>query len=652
MDKKNTIIGIILIGVAFWMMTTNATKQRQIEDAVAAEKGTEAAQVQKAEAQSVPAAEASITSALAPEENLKPQSVVLENDFIRVFLTNKGGAIASVELLKHEKMQGSKTPYVFNETDRAAAMTLAFPSDRYALPVPFEHLFAVTKKSDESVSFEFFAEGKIKITRTYSISKGENGSAQPYSISCKTLVENLSAKPMELDRLFLSLGMAAPTAGDVYGTNLAFCLYDGSSAHFVKVGTFLDSSGFLGIGASKAKPNALLESSPAVWGAVKNQFFTSVFTPEKTLGKDGVAFPLVVNRDAQDKFMKSGVLGYMAFSIEPVLPKASVDLSGSFFVGPKEFNRLADLGKGQEALMDFGWAGFISRPLLRLLNWIHSYISGVSPVWAWGWSIVILTIIVRLILLPLTAVQIRSSKRMQALQKPIAELRAKYGDDKQKIGTETMKLYGEYGINPFAGCLPLFFQLPIFIGLYYMLQVSSELRFAHFLWIDDLSLPDTIDAVPTIFGFPLHVLPLVNAALTFFQMHLTPMPSADKAQKMIFKFMPVIMLVFFYTFPSGLVLYWSVQSVIGIAQTFYIMKTKDKVVLKKRDPKKGGGFFQKIQMMQEESRLLQEKGYSQEQIREHFKKKAHDMRQQKKVERSGVEKRKANPGGRNTKPKR
>lgn len=218
---------------------------------------------------------------------------------------------------------------------------------------------------------------------------------------------------------------------------------------------------------------------------------------------------------------------------------------------------------------------------------------------------------------------------MAKLQEPIKAIKEKYKNDQQKIGQETMKLYQEYGINPLAGCFPILIQLPIFIGLYYMLQTSCEIRFAHFLWIDDLSLPDRIPGLETVFGYPLHVLPLLNALITFIQMHVSPSPSADKAQKFMFKMMPFIMLIFFYTFPSGLVLYWTVQSLIGVIQAVIINRTKDDTVLEKKAPKKKGLFY-KLRLAAEQAqkngeaiRRERQKGTMQEQ-------------------------RKKNPGGRST----
>jgi len=254
--------------------------------------------------------------------------------------------------------------------------------------------------------------------------------------------------------------------------------------------------------------------------------------------------------------------------------------------------------------------------------------------------------------------QIKSAQRMSKFQAPLKEIKEKYKNDPQRIQQETMKLYSEYGINPLAGCLPVLVQIPIFIGLYYMLQTSCEIRFAHFLWIDDLSLPDTIASCPTIFGFPLHILPLINALVTFIQMHITPSPTTDKSQKLMFSLMPVIMLAFFYTFPSGLVLYWLVQSLLGILQAMIIRMGADKVQLKKRDKP---GFMQRMQAAMEQAAAAQQnrgEDFKKLPLKEQLRiaredaLKAKRKMKEDKLKGTMYENRKKNPGGRSTPPKR
>jgi len=658
MDKKNTIIGSLLLCAAFYFMFVSSTNEARTEQS-----RREAASAQAVEQQAKaakPAQQAAATSPFASEESAKEEIVSLKNGNIAVYFTNRGGAIASVQLLKYANTQGNSAPYAFNAIkDALPALSLAFYDDTSFLPQPLLSKFSLTASTKNSLTYEYAVPGKIKIVRKYALTDAASPECAPYTVLVGTSIENISNAPMSLREVYLCLGSVPPTASDIYGSNLAAAFFDGDrNTHFSNSSAFVDSSGFLGIGASKSRPFEKVSAYPVKWAAVKNQFFAAIFTPEKLDSNGGIAFPLAMDSASENKYMRNAIAGFMGFEMKTLKPKQSWEISGTYYVGPKELDRIYSLGGGQEDVMNYGWAGFISRPLSRLMNWIYSIVSTVSPDWGWGWSIIILTLIVRGLLWPLTSVQIKSAQRMAKMQEPLKVIREKHKGDNKKIQQETMKLYSEYGINPLAGCLPVLIQIPIFIGLYYMLQTSCEIRFAHFLWIKDLSLPDTIEALPSIFGIPLHILPLLNALVTFIQMHLTPMPSTDKAQAMMFKFMPVIMLLFFYTFPSGLVLYWLVQSLLGILQAIIIRRGKDKVVLKKRTKP---GFMQRMQQAMENAQAVQENRG------EEFKKlplserlriakedaqKARQKQKEDKLKGTLYENRKKNPGGRSTPPKR
>ena len=665
MDKKNTTIGILLLIAAFYFMFDSSSKRAAMQSDAqnsALTAASDAKQIQDAKA-SKPSFTATKESPFAPEENVKEQIVSLKNNTINVNFTNKGAAIISTEFLKYKKTQDAELPYIFNEaTGGVLAMSLGVKDSQSELPTPINNAFALTASDEKSLTYELIVPGKYRIVRTYSFLNNKKEYA-PYTLSTKTEITNISKTPQSLEEIFVSLGSFKPTEGDIYGGNLAVALYGVEGASFMKSTEFVDSSGFLGIGANTAKLyDRLVQDSK--WGAVKNQFFTAVFTPHKIVANGAVAVPLLIDRTASDKYMRNAVAGFLSFDVKTLQPNESWVLEGDFYMGPKELDRLFAMGDHQEEIMNYGWFGFVSRPLCRLMTWIHSWVSALSPEWGWGWAIVILTIIVRGLLWPLTAKQIKATTEMAKLQKPIKELREKYKDDPKKMNQEMMKLYSEYGISPLAGCgslLTLFIQIPIFIGLYYMLQTSSEIRFAHFLWIDDLSMPDTIAALPTVFGFPLHILPLINAAVTFLQMHITPTPTADKTQAMMFKFMPVIMLLFFYNFPSGVVLYWTVQSGIGVFQAILIRRARAKAEsqpLVKKPAKKG--FFQKIQAAMEQAQKMQEgrgpefEKLSMSEKLKIIRKENAALAAKAKAERlkgTMYESRKKNPGGRSTKAK-
>ena len=629
MDFKNTFIGILFLAAAGYVMYTSHSQQEQIQSA---QQYTQSVSAQEARP-AAPEASAKADDAETAEikDDGEEKLAALKNEYMEITFTNKGGAIKNVKLLKFKESQSSEEPYVFNDGGKVPAMALAFSANAKGEPQIFEKTFELEQKPNEII-FKYSGAGK-SIRRVYTLKEASAKGFIPYVIDTKTVVENTSEAAKPERKIYLSLGMEAPNAGDVYGSNLAFGVYDGDDADFAKSSAFVDSSGFLGLGASKAKAISVLGNSNVAWGAIKNQFFTTIFTPAAIKGEGGVALPVLINPDAESKYMQKGIAGFMGFIEPEIAAGGKFELGGTFYVGPKDLSNLVDLGKDQELVMDYGWTSFVSKPLSILLSLLNSIFEKIAPSWSWGWAIIMLTVIVRACLWPLTAVQIRSSLKMSKLQGPIAELRKKYANDQQKLSQETMKLYSEYGINPLAGCFPLLIQLPIFIGLYYMLQSSSGIRFAHFLWIQDLSLPDYIPGCETIFGFPLHLLPIINAIVTYLQMHITPMATAEKSQAIIIKLMPFIMLFFFYNFQSGLVLYWTVQSLIGVIQAIIINKKRGTFELKKRDKSRPSFMERMAAAAQEEA-------------------KRREARRAEMLKGTMYDTRKKNPGGRSTPPKR
>jgi YidC/Oxa1 family membrane protein insertase len=245
-------------------------------------------------------------------------------------------------------------------------------------------------------------------------------------------------------------------------------------------------------------------------------------------------------------------------------------LEADFYIGPKDYVLLDRLGKNQDLVMQFGIFGFVSKLLLLLMKGIYSVIGN------WGVTIIILTFLVKLVLWPLTTAQVRSSRKMARLQDPLKKIKEKYRDNPQKLQAETLRLFREHRVNPAAGFLSLFIQIPIFLGLYFMLRTTAEMRFAPFLWTPDLSLPDTVFKIGS---FPINLLPLIMGATMVWQMKVMPSPSVDGAQKWIFRLMPMLCLFFCYGFPAALVLYWTVQNLLTIAQQMILNRKSDDALL-------------------------------------------------------------------------
>lgn len=238
---------------------------------------------------------------------------------------------------------------------------------------------------------------------------------------------------------------------------------------------------------------------------------------------------------------------------------SSKDISTELYIGPKIQAHLPEIAKGLDLTVDYGIFTTIAKPLFWVLNKIHGIVGN------WGWSIILLTILIKLLFFKLTEKQYNSMARMRKLQPRIKTLKERHKDNKQKFNEEMMNLYKKEKVNPMGGCLPMLVQIPVFIALYWVLLESVELRQAPFmLWLQDLSSPD-----------PYYILPAINAFAMFMTQKLSPTPGVDPMQAKIMKFMPLAFSVMFAFFQSGLVLYWAVNSSLSLLQQWVITKRID-----------------------------------------------------------------------------
>lgn len=246
------------------------------------------------------------------------------------------------------------------------------------------------------------------------------------------------------------------------------------------------------------------------------------------------------------------VLGLVSPS-QTVAPGERASFTTRFFVGPKEQDVLVDLAEGLDLTVDYGMLTVIAKPLFWVLDWFHGLFGN------WGWAIIMVTLIIKLIFYPLSAASYRSMANMRKFAPKIQQLKERYGDDRQRMSQAMMELYKKEKINPLGGCLPMLVQIPVFIALYWVLLESVELRQAPFiLWINDLSIRD-----------PYYVLPLLMGVSMFVQQKLNP-PPPDPVQAKVMMALPIIFTLFFAFFPAGLVLYWLANSVLSVAQQWYI----------------------------------------------------------------------------------
>ena len=248
------------------------------------------------------------------------------------------------------------------------------------------------------------------------------------------------------------------------------------------------------------------------------------------------------------------IVGYTG-PLATVAPGGHGEWRSRFYAGPKDQKRLEQIADNLNLTVDYGFLWWLAVPLFALLDWLHSLVGN------WGVAIILLTVLVKLVLYPLSSASYKSMANMRRVAPQMKRLQERYADDRQKLSQEMMGLYKKEGVNPLGGCLPMLLPMPIFIALYWVLFESVELRQAPFaLWIDDLAAMD-----------PFFILPLLMGATMYVQQLLSP-TMGDPMQARIMKMMPIMFTVLFLFFPAGLVLYWLVNSVLSVAQQWYVMK--------------------------------------------------------------------------------
>jgi YidC/Oxa1 family membrane protein insertase len=242
----------------------------------------------------------------------------------------------------------------------------------------------------------------------------------------------------------------------------------------------------------------------------------------------------------------------------------TAQINSILYLGPKDQDTLADIAKGLDLTVDYGFLWMISKYLFKFLQVIQSFVGN------WGFSIIIITVVVKGLMYPLTKKQYESMAKMRALKPKMDALKERYGEDKQKMQQAMMEMYKKDKVNPMGGCFPLLLQMPIFLALYWVLLESVELRHADFIfWITDLSAKD-----------PFFVLPVLTGVSMYLLQKLQPMTMTDPMQQKIMQFMPVAMSLFFFIFPAGLVLYWLISNLITLIQAKIIYASMEKRGLK------------------------------------------------------------------------
>jgi len=573
-DKRNTLIGALLFVAAFLVLvyTQRLSQKRPSPAEIRHEVTKQIASESSATPAPTPAPAnpEEPTFATAKADHAGATVTKLGNSFVEASFTDFGGAIREVALKKYPAAQGRPDPFIFNELHANPMMAfVGFPELESATR------FDLVSKSDRDIVYRTVLGSRIEVTRRYVLSPDKVADTDPYVIRCETTLRNLADKPVAPMRVALSIGTAAPSSALDNGLQLTTEYSNGKDQALVQRSSLQESSGFLGFGAHATKA-VISGSGPVVWATVKNQFFASILTPDEPASGLETRRVKLLERLPDADPRAYGITADVEFEVGALPAHGEATIAGSLYVGPKEYPRLSNADvfkKDQDRIMDFG--NFVFRLCAAILvtgmTWIHGWTAN------WGVAIVLTTLALKFVFLPITLSQARTSRRTQKIMPELKAVREKYKDNPQKQQAATMELYKKHKVNPVAGCIPMLLTIPFFFAFFRMLQSAAELRFAHFLWAHDLSAPDTIltVAAPVIGALNINVLPFVLCAVAFVQMRLTPQPTVDNAQMKIMKFMPLMFLLFYYSWSCALSLYSTVNGLFMIGQQLVINRGKD-----------------------------------------------------------------------------
>jgi len=495
------------------------------------------------------------------------QLISVQTDLYHLLINPKGGDIVRIELLNHDKNKDSDQPFVMLESD--AKRTYVAQSGLIGLNGPDSNRSGRPVYEVEKTSYDLLKDAQtvskdngkavkvltipmvyktadgVEIIKTFTFKQGEypivvnhkvvNRSQQNWQGQMFGQIKrDNSEDPGKSDQGIFTLGTFL---GGAWGT---------PEEHYnkLKFDNFNDEK--------------LNVDAKGGWIAVVQHYFVSAWIPGQLKLTQANGQPYAAKLESRKSADDMNIISFTSPTIN--VPAGTVaEVDATFYSGPKIQSELKDLAVGLNQTVDYGWLWPIAKLLFLGLQFFHNIVGN------WGWSIILLTILVKLILWPLSSKSYRSMAKMRVIAPEMQRMKEEFGEDRMRFSQEMMALYKREQVNPLSGCLPLLLQMPIFLALYWVLMESVELRHAPwFGWIQDLSAMD-----------PWFILPLVMGLTMFTQQSLNPQP-ADPMQAKVFKIMPIIFTVFMLFFPAGLVLYWIVNNSITILQQWFINRSVKK----------------------------------------------------------------------------
>ena len=518
-------------------------------------------------------AESQIGSPAFVRPTTPEQLLILESPDALYHFTSHGGGLKEVELKRY--------PATVSRAKHANAPTNRLATLNAGAPVPIMALLGGAELQGDGEFTSTRIEGGVRMEK--SLANGlrvvkEFRLRTNYVVNATLSFENTSSQPVQLPEQELVIGTSTPLGLTDESLFLGFQWYNGAKAE--TVGEFWFANRTLGCFPGTPRPRYEQGASNVFWGSVHNQFFAIAAIPSNTVprivGRRVDLPPPSAEELAQDSRNLKQPYGHQTSFLYPGtnLPAGGrIERQFDFYAGPKEYNTLARVhpNLNMDLIMQFGFFGLFAKALLLAMNGLYAL--GIP----YGLVIVVITVIIRLLFWPLTTASTRSMKRMAALQPQMKAIQEKFKDDPKKMQLKIMEFMKEHKVSPLAGCLPMIIQIPVFIGFFTMLRSAIELRGARFLWAWDLSQTDTIFVIPGLgfipffgvanLGLPVNPLPLLMGGTQLWQAHLMPpSPGMDPVQQKIMRYMPLMLMVFFYNYSAGLSLYWTVGNLLSIAQ--------------------------------------------------------------------------------------
>ncbi|WP_181295993.1 membrane protein insertase YidC [Pseudomonas sp. Q2-TVG4-2] len=487
----------------------------------------------------IPAVGGEQSASALPETQASSQLIRVRTDVLDVAIDPRGGDIIDLRLPEFPRRQ-DRPDVPFQLFERSGDRTYEAqsgligdgPDKATGRPLysSEQQQYQLAEGQDQLVVDLKYNEGGVNYTKRFTFDRGD------YDLGVSYLIDNQSQEPW---------------TGYMFGQLKRDDSGDPSSSTATGTATYLGAAlwtkdePYTKVSMGDMDDKNLKKTVEGGWIAWLQHYFVTAWIPAPDQTNQ-----VQTRKDSQGNY----IIGFTGPAVT-VAPGSQGETAATLYAGPKSQDKLEELSPGLRLTVDYGILWFIAQPIFWLLENIHALLGN------WGWSIIVLTIVIKLAFFPLSAASYKSMARMRAVSPKMQALKEQFGDDRQKMSQAMMELYKKEKINPLGGCLPILVQMPVFLALYWVLLESVEMRQAPWMfWITDLSIKD-----------PFFILPIIMGVTMFIQQQLNPTPP-DPMQAKVMKLLPVIFTFFFLWFPAGLVLYWVVNNVLSIGQQWYITR--------------------------------------------------------------------------------